>query len=316
MQDPLSRIDLNLLVALQVLMQEKNVTRAAARLFVSQPAMSKTLNRLRNLLNDDVFVRSAQGLLPTPKTIELEGPVNQILNQLTELMVTSQEFDPANTSATISLATLGASSTMGLPSVINALRAQAPNIMLLSQNLNRNYEERLRSGSLDFAMVTSRRVGDDFISHKLMSIRPVLYMRKGHPLASVQHVSLAQRQKYQHMALYFPNFESTREDMQKLFASFGIQSRVPFLSTNIMVCLETLRETDMLMIASDRLSDSNLVTDHFVYKPLEDSINLNIESLSLVQHIRTKNSSLHQYLVDLFIKSFAKKPSTKLNANG
>ncbi len=58
MQDPLSRIDLNLLVALQVLMQERNVTRAAERLFVTQPAMSKTLNRLRKLLEDDLFIRS------------------------------------------------------------------------------------------------------------------------------------------------------------------------------------------------------------------------------------------------------------------
>ena len=310
MQDPLSRIDLNLLVAFQVLMQEKNVTRAAERLFVSQPAMSKTLNRLRNLLNDDVFVRSAQGLLPTPKTLELEGPINQILGQLTELMVTSQEFDPANTSANISLATLGASSTMGLPAFINKLRVQAPNIMLLSQNLDNTYEERLRTGSLDFAMVTRRRFSDDFIHHKLMDIRPVLYMHRNHPLAKVDHVTLEQRQQYQHMALYFPNFESTREDMQKLFASFGIHSRVPFLSTNIMVCLETLRETDMLMIASDRLSDSNLVTDHFIYKPLEDSINLNIESLSLVQHVRTRNSPLHQYLVDLIVESFTSKHPT------
>ena len=206
MKDPLSRIDLNLLVAFQVLMQERNVTRAAERLFVSQPAMSKTLNRLRNLLKDDVFVRSAQGLLPTPKTLELEGPVNQILSQLTELMVTSQEFDPANTSASISLATLGASSTMGLPSVINKLRFQAPNIMLLSQNLDRSYEERLRSGSLDFAMVTRRRVSDDFISHKIMDIHPVLYMRRNHPLANVDHVTLEQRQQYQHMAFVLPKF--------------------------------------------------------------------------------------------------------------
>ena len=63
----------------------------------------------------------------------------------------------------------------------------------------------------------------------------------------------------------------------------------------------------MLMIASDRLSDSNLVTDHFIHKPLEDSINLNIESLSLVHHVRTKNSPLHQYLVSLFVESFANK---------
>jgi len=304
MKDPLSRIDLNLLVSYQVLMQEKNVTRAAERLFVTQPAMSKTLNRLRNLLNDELFVRSSHGLTPTPKTLELERPVNDILSQLTDLMVTTLEFDPANTSATISLATLGTSASVGMPAFINKLRQNAPKVMLLSQNIDDNWEERLRSGSLDFAIVAKKQFSDDFVTHKLMDIRPMLYMRKDHPLAGVAHITLEQRRAYQHIAVYFPNFEKTREEVKKLFASFGILSNVPFLTTNLMVCLETLRATDMLMIASDRLIDSSLVADHFIAKPLEDIINLKIDALSLVQHVRTKNSQLHQYLSDLIVESF------------
>lgn len=305
MQDPLSRIDLNLLVAFQVLMQEKNVTRAAERLFVTQPAMSKTLNRLRNLIDDELFVRSSHGLTPTPKTLELEKPVNDILAQLTELMVTNQEFDPANTAATISLATLGTSASVGMPAFINNLRQNAPKLMLISQNIDDKWEDRLRTGNLDFAIVAKNKFSDDFVTQKLMNIKPVLYMRNDHPLADVDHITLEQRREYQHMAVYFPNFETTREEMQKLFASFGILSNVPFLTTNLMVCLETLRKTDMLMIASDRLMDSSLVKEHFVSKPLEDLINLKIDALSLVQHVRTKNSALHQYLAKLIVESFA-----------
>ncbi|NNC99430.1 MAG: LysR family transcriptional regulator [Gammaproteobacteria bacterium] len=310
MKDPLSRIDLNLLVAFQVLMQEKNVTRAAERLFVTQPAMSKTLTRLRNLLDDELFVRSSHGLTPTPKTLELERPVNEVLAQLTELMVTNTEFDPANTAATISLATLGTSASVGLPSFINKLRTSAPMVMLISQNLDASYEDRLRSGSLDFAIVARQKHDDDFLTHKLMQIRPVLYMRKDHPLASIDRITLELRRDYQHIAVYFPNFESTREEVKKLFASFGILSNVPFLSTNLMVCLETLRQTDMLMIAADRLSDSSLVSEHFIQKPLEDSINMKIGALSLVQHVRTKNSPLHKYLANLIIESFREKEAS------
>ena len=304
MQDPLSRIDLNLLVAFQVLMQEKNVTRAAERLFVTQPAMSKTLNRLRNLLDDELFVRSSHGLTPTPKSLDLEKPVNEILARLTDLMVENQEFNPAETAATISIATLGASASVGMPKFLNRLRQSAPKLMLISQNIDNKYEERLRNGNLDFAVVARKQFADDFVTHKLMSIRPVIYMRKDHPLASVTRLTLEQRRQYQHMAVYFPNFETTREEVQKLFASFGILSNVPFLSTNLMVCLETLRETDMLMIASDRLMDSSLVADHFISKPLEDSINLKIDTLWLVQHVRTKNSPLHQFLTNLIVDSF------------
>ncbi len=166
MQDPLSRIDLNLLVAFQVLMQEKNVTRTAERLFVSQPAMSKTLNRLRNLLDDELFVRSSHGLMPTPKALALEKPVNEVLSQLTELVVSQAEFDPASTAATISVATLGTSASVGMPMFIDRLRTSAPNIMLLSQNIDEKYEERLRSGSLDFAIVAKKSFSDEFVTRR------------------------------------------------------------------------------------------------------------------------------------------------------
>lgn len=310
MQDPLSRIDLNLLVAFQVLMQERNVTRAAERLFVTQPAMSKTLGRLRNQIDDELFLRSSHGLTPTPKALELEKPINEILARLTDIMVTKQEFDPSTHAATISIATMGASSAFGLPKFINRLRHTAPKVMLINQNLEARYEERLRNGDLDFAMVARKKFPDDMLTHKLMSIKPVLYMRKSHPLAGAEHITLEDRRRYQHIALYFPNFESTREDMQKLFASFGILSQVPFLSSNVMTCVETLRESDMLMIASDRLMDSQLVRDNFVARPLEDSINLRIDSLSLVQHVRTKNSPIHKYLTRMIVDSFLEQNET------
>ena len=216
----------------------------------------------------------------------------------------TKEFDPANTEATISLATLGTSASIGLPAFINKLRKQAPNVFLLSQNIDDKWEERLRSGNLDFAIVAKNNFSDDFVTQKLMSIKPVLYMRKDHPLASVEHITLEQRRKYHHMAVYFPNFETTREDQKKLFASFGILSKVPFLTTNLMVCLETLLNSDMLMIASDRLMNSSLINDNFTSKPLEDLINLKIDALTLVQHVRTKNSALHQYLASLIVESF------------
>lgn len=307
MQDPLSRIDLNLLVALQVLIQEKNVTRAAERLFVTQPAMSKTLNRLRTLLEDELFVRSSHGLIPTPKTLELEKPVDKILAELTDLMVTNAEFDPTNSSATISIATLGATASVGMPGFLNRLRKEAPELLLANQNIDRRWEERLRSGNLDFAIVAKNKFSDDLITHKLIDIRPVIYMRKDHPLAEEDEITIEQRHAFQHMAMYFPNFESTRDDMKKLFSSFGILSKVPFLTTNLVMCLETLLTTDMLLIASDRLQESSLVQDHFVQKKMVGLIDLKIHALSLAQHVRTQNSPLHQWLTNLIMETFAEQ---------
>ena len=81
----LSRVDLNLLVALQVLIEEQSVTRAAERLFITQPAMSKTLQRLRELFDDPLFIRSGRGLVPTPRAVELEKKLPLVLSSMTLL---------------------------------------------------------------------------------------------------------------------------------------------------------------------------------------------------------------------------------------
>ncbi|RYF73838.1 MAG: LysR family transcriptional regulator, partial [Comamonadaceae bacterium] len=96
-------IDLNLLAAFDALVSERNVTRAAVRVGVSQPAMSAALSRLRTLFNDPLFLRSAQGLVPTPKARELAGPVSQALQQIKAALLPKEQFEPATSAMTFTL---------------------------------------------------------------------------------------------------------------------------------------------------------------------------------------------------------------------
>src|SRR5210317_252909 len=99
----LAKIDLNLLNSLQVLLEECNVSRAAERLFITQPAMSKTLSRLRALFDDPLFTRSSHGMQPTPRAQELAKDLTGILNEISDL-VAGQSFDPASYRGEINLA--------------------------------------------------------------------------------------------------------------------------------------------------------------------------------------------------------------------
>src|SRR5210317_1352524 len=90
----LAKIDLNLLISLQVLLEEKNVSRAAERLFITQPAMSKTLSRLRSVFDDPLFTRTSHGMQPTPRAIELALGLPDILGGISQL-VSGSYFDPA-----------------------------------------------------------------------------------------------------------------------------------------------------------------------------------------------------------------------------
>lgn len=94
MDKRLSKIDLNLLIALEVLLEERSVTRAAQRLFITQPAMSKTLQRLRDLFNDPLFTRTAHGLVPTPKAADLQQPLVAILEQLETTILNGNSIPP------------------------------------------------------------------------------------------------------------------------------------------------------------------------------------------------------------------------------
>jgi DNA-binding transcriptional LysR family regulator len=123
-------IDLNLLVAFDALMSERNVTRAAVRVGVSQPAMSAALARLRTLLGDTLFHRSASGLLPTPRARDLAAPVAQALQQIAAAMVGQPAFEPGTSTVMFRIGLQDYPTVVLLPELLVALEHSAPGITL------------------------------------------------------------------------------------------------------------------------------------------------------------------------------------------
>lgn len=123
-------IDLNLLAAFDALMSERNVTRAATQVGVSQPAMSAALSRLRKLFGDPLFLRSAAGLLPTPRARELAEPISQALRQLEAALVSKPDFVPGEAKLTVNLGLSDYPAVVLLPALLEALAEQAPHISI------------------------------------------------------------------------------------------------------------------------------------------------------------------------------------------
>lgn len=123
-------IDLNLLAAFDALMDERNVTRAAARVGVSQPAMSAALSRLRALFGDPLFLRSADGLLPTPRARDMAQPIAQALRQLETALVAKPVFAPQGSTLAFTLGLSDYPAFVLLPALVTALEKQAPGISL------------------------------------------------------------------------------------------------------------------------------------------------------------------------------------------
>lgn len=126
----LNQVDLNLIVHLDVLLREKNVTRAAERLGITQPAMSNILRRLRKLFGDPLLVRSSEGMTPTEYAIELQPRIRDILEEVVQLLEPRTEFRPYSTSRVFRIMTSDYAEATLVPSLVKTLRSEAPNVVL------------------------------------------------------------------------------------------------------------------------------------------------------------------------------------------
>lgn len=126
----LQHIDLNLLVHLDVLLKEKNVTRAAEQLGITQPAMSNILKRLRKVFGDPLLVRSSEGMTPTERALELQPMVREILANIGKILAPKNEFRPYNTSRMFRIMVSDYAEATLVPRLVKALRSEAPHVIL------------------------------------------------------------------------------------------------------------------------------------------------------------------------------------------
>jgi DNA-binding transcriptional LysR family regulator len=126
----LERVDLNLLIYLDVLLREKNVTRAAEQLGVTQPAMSNILRRLRTLFNDPLLIRSSEGMTPTERALELQPRIREVLADLSQILEPRTEFSPYTSTRVFRIMTSDYAEATLVPRLVKAMRSEAPNVVL------------------------------------------------------------------------------------------------------------------------------------------------------------------------------------------
>jgi DNA-binding transcriptional LysR family regulator len=126
----IERVDLNLLVYLDVLLRERNVTRAAEFVGLSQPAMSNGLRRLRELFDDPLLVRTSEGMTPTERALELQPMVREALLSAERALQSNKAFDPSNSTRVFRIMVSDYTEATLIPSLLNRLQAHAPNIVL------------------------------------------------------------------------------------------------------------------------------------------------------------------------------------------
>lgn len=252
----LRRLDLNLLVTLDALLIEHNVTRAAERLHLSQPTVSVQLARLREFFGDPLLLPGPRGMRPTSRADELREPLRQALAALAQAVTPSNPFDPAQASQTWRIAAFDYSEfTIVLPA-LTALRTAAPATRLaIVQSAPSQVARKAEQGDIDLAFLIGSEAPPDLRRTPLFTERYVLAGRVGHPRLK-RRPSVAQFCKLDHV-IVSPDGGGFHGVTDTALAERGLTRRVALSVPHFLFLSAVLASTDMVATVPSRLVSGN-----------------------------------------------------------
>jgi DNA-binding transcriptional LysR family regulator len=244
--------DLNLLVAFDAVMQERSVTRAGSRIGLSQPAVSHALSRLRHMLKDELFVRSPEGMVPTPRAEQLAEPLRRALNDM-QLALEPETFVPEQAERQFAIAVNNYAAVVLTPGLLSAVVTLAPGIHLdLRPSGTRDVLQMIDRGELDLAIGSFDATGERFATAPLLDDSFALAMRQNHPV-------LAQPLTLQALAaLGYLDVSSSGEDagfLDDVLAEHSLTRHIAHRAPRLSAAA-TLAATDMVAVLSRRLAET------------------------------------------------------------
>lgn len=302
-EQQLSRIDLNLLVSLSVLIKEKNVSRAAEKLFISQPAMSRNLKRLREVFDDPLFHREAVGLRPTLKALELEVKLDQLLHSLNGF-IEGDNFDASTCDRTFNIALPSLMSHPLMLPIIKKVAELAPNIVIAQHQATTMPDKKLESGELDFAIHIDKVIGDAFSSTFVGHTIPVIFSRKDHPLTKLKNVTIEDCLKYKFVDIILGNHANLpiNNPAHKYIKEHNLTMKIAAKSGQLGLLTDLMKGSDHLLITNQYLMNLNEIKDNFS-KVLTFDKNEYASETYLVDHDRTHTSQAHAWLKKVLVRS-------------
>jgi DNA-binding transcriptional LysR family regulator len=293
MKSDIRNLDLNLLRTLDALLDECNVTKAAQRLALTQPAVSGMLTRLRATFGDPLFIRTQRGILPTDRALELAGPVKQVLSDI-ESMLRPPVFEPASAQMTLAMAATDYALQVIVVPFLSRLSEAAPGIRVAVVPVrNQTLHAQLERGGLDLALVTPETASTDLHMRTLFHETYVCVMRDDHPAAKPGALTLERFCALDHALVSYDGgvFHGVTDDALE---GLGRSRRVALSVTSFLVLPRILRGSDLIAVVPRRLIDPG---DGLAI--VEVPVNVPGFSKTLAWHERTHRSPGHQWIREI-----------------
>lgn len=284
--------DLNLLPVFVALMEERNVTRAARRLGMTQPALSNALNRLRETLRDPLFIRERYGVRPTEAAEALGPVVANALASLDAVIRDQQSFDPSRSTRLFTLAPNSYVEYVLMPEIVARLRAEAPGIRLRFLPFgNDPAEASALAGTADIMLGRMVDPPDNLVVQRLMEDSLACMVRADHPEVG-DTLTRAQYERLKHVNVLPPG--RLRAGLFQVLEQKGLRREVAVSVTHFLAVPEMVAATDYCATLPVRISH-RLARDTRL-KVVAPPVDLGTFPVEMAWHVRYRNDAAHRWL--------------------
>ncbi|NWB95604.1 LysR family transcriptional regulator [Pseudomonas gingeri] len=285
--------DLNLLVALNILLEEGSVTGAARRMNLSAPAMSRTLTRIREALNDPILVRSGRGLVPTPRALELREQVRGVVELAHGVFTPGQETDLSSLERTFSVRANDMFFGAYGGQLLKHLARHMPNATLRMVPEGDTDDDAFNEGRIDLAVCATRKFGADIKVQRLFNSSLVGIAREGHPLFD-EELDVERFVKYDHISV--SRRGRARGPIDTLLDELNLQRRISLVLPTFHSAMFAVAASDLILPSIPRLMINNLSGLGLRLRTFE--LPLPVETIVMVQawHPRLDNDHAHRWL--------------------
>ena len=296
-------IDLNLLVIFQEVFQERQISSVARRLGLSQPAVSNALARLRRTFADELFVRTAQGMQPTPFAEQMAEPVNSALAHVAKALNRLDVFTAADSERRFTIAMTDVGEVYFMPRLVEQCRLHAPGVVISTVRASTiDLKTEMEAGRVDLAIGAFDNISDALYQRRLFRQNYVSMFRRGHPLAANgDEVSLKEFLAAQHLVV--ASLESPYDRINQILEKAGVRANVHFRVPHFTAVPYIVSTTDLLVTVPHKLAESAVGPFNLQY--IKPPLRLPSLQTNIFWHRRFNQDEGNQWLRGLIADHFA-----------
>ncbi len=297
----LKNIDLNLLLVFHQLLAERRVSKVAETLGMTQPGVSNALKRLRVVLGDELFVRTAKGMEPTPYAAQLGEPIGYALSTIFDSLNEGVRFDPVTSDRKFKIGMTDIGEVYFLPELMAALREHAPDVTISTvRNTAVNLQDEMEAGHIDMAIGLLPQLKSGYFQRKLFRQRYVCMFRKGHELDKAS-ITVEEFERAEHVVVVSSGTGHAIVD--QTIERLGINRRVCLTVPHFVAVGHILSASSMIATVPERYAMA--CVKPFGLKYVTHPLSLPEVSINIFWHARFNKEPANQWLRRLIFDRFA-----------